>query len=103
MDVTKYKFPELNKIDVAFSVIGTDKKLLEEAEKRGFLYGDTPYNKLFSTLFFDGGKLKFKKDVDKDFVSKALPYLKAFMGSFQPKHEHKEAICAMLLSEMVEV
>ena len=81
----------------------TDKKLLAEAKDRGFYRGYTPHNKLFSTLFFKGGKLHFKQDLNSEFKSKALPYLKAFMGSFAPKHEEKEAICAMLLSELVEV
>ena len=80
----------------------TDKKLLAEAKERGFYDSNTPYNDLFSKLFFSGGKLNFKKDLDEAFKSKAVPYLKAFMGSFEPRHEEKEAISAMLLSELVE-
>jgi len=82
----------------------TDKALLEEAERRGFsICSNTPYNDLFSNLFFKGGKLNFKKNLDPDFKAAAVPYLKAFMGSFEPKHEHKEAICALLLSELVDI
>ena len=96
MDITKFDFPEPN------WSLQTDQKLLDEAKKRGFFNGNTPYNKLFSTLFFSGGKVEFKEGVDKKFKEKVWPYLRAFMGSFEPKHEHKEAICALLLSELVE-
>jgi hypothetical protein len=97
MDITKYNFPEAD-----FS-LPTDKKLLAEAKARGFYCGNTKYNALFSALFFSGGKLTLKDDVDPEFKAKALPYLKDFMGSFMPKHEEKEAISALLLSELVEV
>ena len=97
MNLRNYKFQE-----PGFE-LPTDKKLLAEAEVRGFYNGHTPYNDLFSELFFKGGRLNLKKDLNEQFKCKALPYLKAFMGSFRPKHEEKEAICAMLLSELVDL
>ena len=97
MELENYKFKDSNSMCLA-----TDKKLLEEATERGFYCGYTPYNKLFSQLFFRGGELNFKKDLNEDFKNKAVPYLKSFMGSFEPKHEEKDAICALLLSELVE-
>ncbi len=96
MNLKSYKFGE-----ISFS-IPTDPVLLKEAKKRGFYDGDTKYNKLFSSLFFNGGKINFKENLDPDFKKNALPYLRSFMGSFAPKHEEKEAISAMLLSEMVD-
>lgn len=100
MNLQKFKFPEVTRIDMAFPTFGTDPELLAEAKARGFYNGNTPYNELFSSLFFSGGKVTFKKDVDAEFKKSAWPYLRAFMGSFAPKHEEKEAICAMLLSEL---
>jgi hypothetical protein len=96
MDLKSYEFEKTG------MCMATDKKLLEEAKKRGFYNGNTEHNKLFSQLFFSGGKVNFKKDIDENFQKKAWPYLRAFMGSFEPKHEEKEAISAMLLSEMVD-
>lgn len=93
MDITKFNFAKATIID---------KTLLVEADKRGFLHGHTKYNDLFSELFFSGGKLNFKENLDESFVEKALPYFKSLMGSFEPKHEHKEAICALILSELVD-
>lgn len=103
MNLTDYQFPTLTLQQVAFSTLKADPVLLEEAERRGFYNGDTPYNKLFSELFFKGGTLNFKKDVDPEFRSKVGAYMRALMGSFEPSHEEKEAICALLLSELVEV
>lgn len=101
MDLKTFEFPKLEGLDMAFSTIRTDPKLLAEAKERGFYNGDTDYNGLFSDLFFSGGKVEFKKDVDEDFKAKAWPYCRAFMGSWEPKHEEKEAICAMLMSELL--
>lgn len=103
MNIKQFNFPKLSEADIAFSVLTTNKELLNEATKRGFYNDHTPYNKLFSTLFFSGGALNFKKDIDNEFKSKATPYLKAFMISMEPQHEEKEAVCAMLLSELVNV
>lgn len=103
MDIRKFDFPKVTGLDVAFPTIRTDAVLLAEARARGFYNGRTPYNELFSTLFFSGGKLNYKKDLPEEFKKQAIPYLKAFMGSFEPKHEEKEAICALLLSELVDI
>lgn len=103
LDLRSFAFPPVSAIDAAFSTFGTDPALLAEAKKRGFYNGHTPYNRLFSTLFFEGGKADFKSDAPEEFVKRAWPYCRALMGSFAPSHEDKEAICAMLLSELVSV
>lgn len=102
MDLTKFKFPEVSGVDMAFPTFKTDKQLLAEAKNRGFYVGNTPYNRLFSNLFFSGGKIKFKEGVDEDFKKSAWSYCRAFMQSWEPKHEEKEAICALLMSELLE-
>lgn len=101
MNLEDYDFKEVTELDLAFGC-KLDNELLKEAENRGFLYGDTEYNSLFAKLFFKGGTVVFKKDAKKSFVQKAWPYCRAVMASFAPKHEHKEAVCAMLMSEMLE-
>jgi len=95
MDLTKYNFQR-----VGFST-KTDPVLLEEAKNRGFYAGNKKENKLFNELFFNGGMLNFKKDLDPKFQKGATIYLKSFMQSFSPKHEEKEAISALILSELV--
>ncbi len=96
MEIKTYKFQETN-FDQK-----SDPVLLAEAKKRGFHFGNTYYNTLFSKLFFNGGSLNFKKDLDDDFKNRAVSYFKALVQSFSPSHEDKEAVCALLLSELVE-
>jgi hypothetical protein len=103
LNLRTYPYPKVTGADMAFPTFGTDPVLLGEAERRGFYNGHTPYNKLFSDLFFSGGKVVFKKDVSEEFKNAAWSYVRAFMGSWAPKHEEKEAICAMLMSELLEL
>ena len=102
MDLRKFEFPKITGLDIAFSTQRTNPELLAEARARGFYNGRTPYNDLFSQLFYRGGALNFKKDLPEDFKKAATLYLKSLMGSFAPSHEDKEAVCALLLSELVE-
>ena len=62
---------------------------------------DTPANRMFNELFNNGGRLICKEEIDSDYLKRAMPYLKALMRSFAPRHEEKEAVCAMLLDELV--
>lgn len=105
MDLTKYRFPTVTKVDMAFCTFKTDPVLLKEAVERGF-YGSnttTPYNDLFNKLFFEGGQVTFKKNISDDFKNNCWAYCKAFMTSFEPRHEEKEAICSMLMSELLDL
>ena len=63
MDLKKFNFPELDKADIAFSTLRTDAALLKEATSRGFYNGNTKYNEFFSTLFYSGGSIVFKKAI----------------------------------------
>lgn len=63
---------------------------------------DTKWNRLQSDWFYRGiTKLEVtpKPGVNKD---KALRHLAAIQGSYEPKHEHKEAAVAFLMSEWFE-
>ncbi len=102
MDLTKFSFPIIKGIDAAFSLVKTNPELLAEAKSRGFYNGRTEYNRLFSILFFSGGKIAFKDGINDDFRKSAWPYCRALMSSFEPKHEEKEAVCAMLMSELLD-
>jgi len=101
MDLKTFEFPDVTGLDMAFSTFRTIPELLEEAKKRDFYDGRTEYNDLFSKLFFSGGKIQFKPDIDEDFKKRAWAYCRSFMGSFEPKHEEKEAICALIMSEVL--
>jgi len=91
-------------LDVAFGPKDI-KEYLPEYEKvpEKFKEGQTPQNKLFSKWFFaglpNGDMLVAKPGISK---REALAHIKVGMSSFEPKHEHKEAGCAYLLSEWFE-
>jgi hypothetical protein len=102
MNLLEFDYPKPTGLDVAFSTYDTIPELLKEAEKRKFLDGHTPYNTLFCDLFYKGGKVVFKKNIDKDKQQEIWKYVRCFISSWSPKHEHKEAICAMLMSEILE-
>lgn len=96
MDLQKFEFPKVDGIDIAFPTFNTIPALKEEAIKRGFDNYNNKWCKRFSDLFYGGGKLNLKADHNKDMLN----YMRSFIGSFAPKHEDKEMICAMLLSEL---
>lgn len=102
IDLMQYNYPKPTGADMAFPTYDTIPELLEEARRRGFDGHYGPYNSLFSNLFFNGGKVIFKKGVNPEKQKEIWAYVRSFMGSWAPKHEHKEAICAMLMSEILE-
>lgn len=98
------KVPDINRLDMAF---GNIKHLppMSEIPKRFSICSNTFQNKFVSKWFFGGLKdedlalLVPKSGVDKN---KALAAIAAILRSFEPKHEHKEAGAAFLLSEWFE-
>lgn len=67
-----------------------------------FKRGNTKWNKVVSDWFFCGLKECQWKPKDGIKTEDALRHVKAVMASWEPKHEHKEAGCAYLLSEFFE-
>lgn len=65
-----------------------------------FKKGSNKWNKLVSRWFFSGlpkeTEFEPKDGVD---ASAAIGHVQAILASFEPKHEHKEAGCAYLLSK----
>jgi hypothetical protein len=92
--------PEVSDVDIAFAARALDWMPSWDEIPEEFKYGDTEWNKIVSRWFFRGlsEKVEFhpKKGVD---AEKAFRVIQATMGSFAPKHEHKEAACAYMLSE----
>ena len=99
MDLSVYNFPKVSKFDMAFPTFNTPKELLEEATKRNPTQGI----KKFNELFYSGGKVKFKEDFNGSWKENAWIYARALMGSFEPKHEHKELVVGMILEECLEL
>lgn len=95
MDLSTYKFPEVTEADFAFPTFNTPKELVAEAEKRNPQKGMSK----FSELFFKGGNIELKPDVKGTWKENAYIYARALMGSWKPKHEHKELVVGMIFEE----
>lgn len=70
-----------------------------------FKRGRTKWNELFSKWFYSGVKgLQFvrKPGVDDETTEKALRQIRCVMRSYEPKHEHKEAAVAYMLSRFFD-
>lgn len=97
--------PEMSNADVSF---GNIKHMPSYADIPSAFKqpNGTPFNAIASTWFFSGfvaaggNRLTAKPGVDRD---KALRAVRAILGSFEPKHEYKEAACAYLLSEWFDL
>lgn len=104
LDLRTFPWPKVTGVDIAFPTANTDPRLLKEAERRGYsIYSDgnhMPGMKMFSTLFYKGGRIIYREDVPEEYRKNVMAYLRSFMGSCSPKHEHKGAVCAMLLDEI---
>jgi hypothetical protein len=77
-----------------------DYSLIPEEFKR--FHSQNKWNKLFSDWFFCGLnnlQLTPKAGIDK---AQALRHIRTIMGSFEPGHNEKEAMCAFLFSEWFE-
>lgn len=102
--------PEMTAADVAFGNIKHMPKYetLPADFKR---HNGNEYTRAISSWFFNGAEkapngiilngdtFTAKPGVD---AGKALAAIRAVLGSFEPKHEHKEAACAFMLSEWFE-
>jgi len=95
-----HKFPAFDGLSAAFGARLADYPRMEAVPKQ-FQEHSGQYQNVVSSLFFRGGKLSdygldFKPSIDR---AAAMTALRALLGSFDPKHEHKTAVVAWALSE----
>lgn len=100
MSAPMVDIPELTDLQVAFSADPLDwMPPMEDIPEEFKRFNGTEWNKIASTWFFQGlpNDVKFypRDGVDQE---KALRAVQATLGSFAPKHEHKEAAVAYMLS-----
>lgn len=95
MDLSNYNFPKITQVDLAFPTFDAPVELVEEAKNRHLEKGRAKFNE----LFYKGGQLKLKSNIKGTWREDALLFAKALMGSFKPKHEDKEAVCALIFEE----
>ena len=94
---------EVSELDMVFG--GKVMQLLpkyEDIPREFKQFSGTKWNNVIGDWFFSGlknAKWTPKKGIN---TNKALRHIKAVLGSWEPKHEHKEAGCAYLLSQFFE-
>lgn len=98
-----HQFRAFTGLDCAFGARMSDYPPYDSIPEE-FRRGHSVANRVVSTIFFRGGKLedfglRLKAGVHPTAFYGAL---KAMLCSFDPKHEHKEAACAWLVSEYTE-
>lgn len=94
--------PEISAVDMAFGNIANMPKYQDVPDR--FKRIQDPYVIVISKWFFRGvTEQDFGKPRPGVDAKKAISALKAIMVSYEPKHEHKEAGCAMLLHEWFEL
>ena len=97
MDLSTFTFPEVTDVELAFPTFDTIPQLLEEAIKRNPEKGMDK----FSEIFYNGGKVELQEDVKGTWKEKAYRYARSLMGSWAPKHEHKELVVGMIFEEVL--
>lgn len=94
-----FKVPEFNGVSAVFGA-----RLNQYPERSSIPKVAPKYADAFDALFFRGGKLsdhglEFKTGIDR---AAAMTAIRAWMCSFDPKHEHKTETVAWALSEWCE-
>ena len=91
-------FPEVNDVDMDFGDYPKD--WFTKTLATGVDDDDKKWCDLFSKLFYSGGSVPFNKDLPTEYTNKGLRMLKAVMGSFEPKHEDKKVVSAIILKNI---
>lgn len=110
MNDLQFPFIEVKGLDIAFGFSNRSNyaRALKECPEQFKVHDNTPYHKLFSKMFYSGltkneiAALHFRSG-DQLIKNKQLAYLQSIMASFEPKHEDKEAVCAWILSLIVDL
>ncbi len=85
---------EVTDLDIAFGGAGNFGRLIPDRKTLNAFKPQKWSRELFMTLFYSGGSvahLEPKPGIDH---AKALRHIRVVMGSFEPKHEDKEAAVA---------
>lgn len=101
MDATMFPVKDVSTLDMAFPC--NVRELMPKWEDIPKEFRDSnsrsQWNRFMSDWFYSGLESYDLKPRDGVDVAKALRHLRTILGSFEPKHEHKEAAVAYLASQ----
>jgi hypothetical protein len=105
MTETLWPVPDLNDAEVAFpaNVLDWMPPRNEIPEEFRFMRGRLEWSEIVASWFFQGlpANVEFHPRPGVD-AEKAFRAIQAILGSFAPKHEHKDEAAAFLLSQWFE-
>ena len=93
----RLEFPEVTDAQVAFG--GYPRPWFDEALKKAEGIEPEWENKA-NELFFSGGKVGINESLPEDYRKRGFHMLQAVLGSWEPKHEHKSAVCGLILKSL---
>ena len=95
------KFPKVTDTEIVFGGIPELKKF----EKLAFEYFKrNKYSDHAMNIFYSGGKLPPRKaGISNEYYIEGVRYFKCWIGSWNPKHESKEAVCGFILSLITDL
>lgn len=61
---------------------------------------DKEWSKKASKIFFSGGTLDLDQSLPKEYLDSGIRMLECILGSFDPKHEHKEHVAGLIMKNL---
>lgn len=61
---------------------------------------DKNWSEKASELFFSGGNIGVNRNLPEAYLTDGIRILKCVLGSFEPKHEHKEHVAGLILKSL---
>lgn len=98
MENWRIEFPAVSDADMVFG--GYPRDWFANVMKVESQPKDRKWNDLAESLFFDGGKIPFNETLPEEYKIKGSRMLRAVLGSFEPKHEHKKKVCGLILKSI---
>lgn len=94
----KLEIPEVTDPAMVFGGYNEDwfHSVLKMSEKDG----DPLFVRKASDLFFHGGTVDLDESLPKDYLTRGTRMVKCVLGSFAPKHEHKQAVVGYILQNI---
>ena len=92
------EFPEVRDVDIAFG--GYPKDLFKKVLGVELSREDEKWKTKVNKIFFNGGSLDLNHELSKEYINSGVRMFKAVIGSFEPKHEEKEHVCAVILKNI---
>ena len=104
MNITCEVLKQINDVEIAF---GTTKLLPSQEEIPKEFYTGNDYSKFVDAYFYGRelptGSIEFKPGFSMDSMPDVRRVLTSHLRSFEPKHEHKLAGVAFLLSQIMTI